>query len=391
MDKRPLIAEDIALGKALQWDIYDAKSNLLLRRGNIIASQRQLEIMIERGAFVDATEYARYTTSRHNSEVLLSTSSQEAKELRSSVRLLDQASRQLEQIFAEMPEQYGGISIPTTLRGVADKTIEAIAINPDIALAYILFNQKAKNYATRHSLASAIVAVLMGQAMQKPDDEIISTACAALSMNVSLWPLQEVLQSRESGPTEEEAEAIQQHPTQSVEMLKQAGVTDEAWLTYVRDHHENVDGSGYPKGKVGEDIPENAKLISLADRYTALLAPRTYRAAILPSEALRNMLMERGKGVDPIMAALFIRMLGIYPPGAFVKLDNGEIAVVTKRTKNATTPVVHSLLAPRGYALPYPHRRETDNQRYAIREPVRPDWANIPFTMQQIWGKEASE
>jgi HD-GYP domain-containing protein (c-di-GMP phosphodiesterase class II) len=388
MDKRPLLIEDLVVGKALLWDVYDANEILLLRRGQVIASQRQMESMLERGLFVDITEYARFS---RRPDTLTGTAPQEKKESRSALRLLNQANQQLEQILLDIPQQTGGTQVSESFRAVADKIKEAIEINPDVTLACILFSQKSRNYAARHCVASAIVSVMTAQSMQKPVEEINAIACAALSMNVSLWALQEVLQSRATGPTPEETIAIRQHPEESVRMLRQAGVTDEAWLSYVLGHHENVDGSGYPSGKSGDEIPANARLISLADRYTALLAPRAYRESILPSEVLRNILLERGKGVDATMAAHLIRLLGIYPPGAFVKLNNGETAIVSKRTKNSTTPIVHSLLTQRGFPLPFPHRHETENPHYTIREPVRVDWAHIPFTMQHIWGKEASE
>jgi len=391
MNKRLLVPQDLVLGKTLLWDVYDAHEVLLLRRGHVISSQQLLDKMSDRGLFVDATEYSRHAHAGHDSKMLMGNAIQEQKEVRSSLRLINQAYLQLERLLTDIPQQNGGALVSSTFREIANAIKEAIEINPDVALAYILFIQKPEGYAVRHSLACAILSVLIGQTLGKSEDEITKIACAALSMNVSLCSLQESLQSREAGPTAEEMNAIRQHPLESVEMLRRAGVTDEAWLDYIRSHHENIDGTGYPDGKSGDGIPENARLISLADRYTALLAPRTYRPAILPSEALRNMLLERGKSVDATMAAHFIRILGIYPPGAFVKLESGEVAVVTKRSKNSSTPVVHALLAPRGYPLPYPHKRETDNPRYAIREPLRPDWENIPFTMQHIWGKEASE
>jgi hypothetical protein len=90
------------------------------------------------------------------------------------------------------------------------------------------------------------------------------------------------------------------------------------------------------------------------------------------------------------MAAHFIRTLGIHPPGAMVRLDCGEIAVVSKRGQRGDTAGVHSLLTQSGYPLPYPYKRETSNERYAIREPLQVKNEDIPFNMQQIWGKAAS-
>jgi HD-GYP domain-containing protein (c-di-GMP phosphodiesterase class II) len=377
---------DIVLGEALLCDVYGEHDVLLLRRGHVISSEHLLEKMMDRGIFVDDADYALFPSAQKNDAA-----PQESKDTRSSLRLIQQANLQLDQLLAALAEGDRGTQVLSGLQEVAGQIMEAVEINPDVALASILFKQNADGYSARHSVATAIIVLLMAQAMQKTESEIHAIVGAAISMNASLYKLQEVLQSRESGPTPEEAEIIRQHPQASIAILKQLGVTDEAWLAYVHHHHENIDGTGYPMGISGADIPENAKLIATADRYTALIAPRSYRPSILSGEALRSMLMDRGKGIDETMAANFVRVLGIYPPGSFVKLASGEIAIVTKRTKNSRAPIVHALLAPRGSPLPFPHKRETEHERYAIREAVRPDWSIIPFNMQHIWGKEASD
>lgn len=384
--KRPLVPGDIVLGEALLCDVYGEHDVLLLRRGHVISNERLLDKMMERGVFVDDADYALFPSAQKKEE-----SPQEPNDTRSSLRLIQQANFQLDQLLVKLTEGDRDTKLLSDLKEIATQIREAVEINPDVALASILFNQKADGYSARHSVATAIIVLLMAQSMQKPESEIDAIVGAALTMNVSLYALQEVLQSRESGPTPQEAETIRRHPQASVEILKQLGLTDEAWLACVAHHHENIDGTGYPMGRSGADIPENAKLIATADRYTALIAPRSYRPSILSGEALRNMLMDRGKGTDEAMAANFVRVLGIYPPGSFVKLASGEIAIVTKRTKNSRAPIVHALLAPRGSPLPFPHKRETEHERYAIREAVRPDWSIIPFTMQHIWGKEASD
>jgi len=294
------------------------------------------------------------------------------------------------QLALELPSQAGQIELPMKVLAIIGLIQEAIKTSPDITLACILFGQKAEGYAIRHCVDCAIISFMLASSLGKPDSEVMTIACAALTMNISMLTLQGQLQDREAGPTDEETILIKQHPEMSAKILQQSGVNDAAWLSALLHHHENVDGTGYPYGKTGENIPDNAKLISLADRYTALLSPRAYRKATLPSEALGKLLIDRGKGVDATFAAHFIRILGIYPPGAFVKLRNGEIGVVSHRSINGSALVVHALIGPFGLPLPYPHKRETNNERYEIREPLHVNQADIPFSMKQIWGTEAS-
>jgi len=100
--------------------------------------------------------------------------------------------------------------------------------------------------------------------------------------------------------------------------------------------------------------------------------------------------MVGGKASDPMLAAYFVKEIGTYPPGSFVRLQNGEIGVVSHRGATPTTPVVHAILAPRGAPLSFPIKRETTRQLHEIREAVSPDTANFRFGLHQIWGSEAA-
>lgn len=384
MEKHPLAITDIVLGEGLRWDVYDAQDNLLMRKGYVVANQRQLDSLLERGLFAEAIEYA---ASQDAAKPLAGSND----ETRSAVRLINQAHAQMVQLAAELPSLTGQSNLAATVLAIIGQIEEAIEISPDIALACILFGQKAEGYAVRHCIDAAIIALILARSLGKPDAEVATIGCAALTMNVSMLPLQEALQNREAGPTPEESILIRRHPEMSAKILQQAGVADAEWLSILLHHHENIDGTGYPFGKTDESIPENAKLLSLVDRYTALISPRAYRKAIFPSEALGKLLIDRGKGVDTTLVAHFIRTLGIYPPGAFVKLQSGEIAVVSHRSKKQGAGIIaHALIGPFGAPLAFPHKRETGNERYEIRLPVHVSQTDIPFSMHQIWGAEAA-
>lgn len=383
--KRALTFDDIDLGEALKWDIYDAQDNLLLRQGYVIASTRQLESLVERGLFADAEAYALT-----HPDTTASGDNEDSQKTPSALRHIKAAQQALRDLLTDLEQNPETSRLPERVHGIAENIEHAVRINPDLTLACLLFRQTVHHYAVRHCVDAATIAIILAQGMGKPDNEVRTIACSALTMNLSMLALQEALQSSKDGPDPDQQSMIRQHPEISVKLLEKSGVKDAEWLSNVLHHHENIDGSGYPSGKAGDAIPDNAKLISLTDRYTAMLAPRAYRNAMLPNEALRGMLLDRGKGVDAAMAAHFIRTLGIYPPGTFVKLQCGETAIVSHRGKNSAAPVAHSLIGPFGAPMPYPHKRDTDNPRYAIREAVSLDQDNISFTMQQIWGTDGA-
>ena len=160
-------------------------------------------------------------------------------------------------------------------------------------------------------------------------------------------------------------------------------------------HHENDDGSGYPDGKTSEEISENAKLIGLADRYCAQVSARNYRRSILPDQALRHLFVERPHPVAPALAEQFMRQLGEFPPGSLVRLQNGEIGVVSRRGDQAGELHVHALRDASGLpipaiALPSAPLRSTGEPEFAIAQAVHEDEVAVRFSMKHIWGDLAS-
>jgi hypothetical protein len=110
---------------------------------------------------------------------------------------------------------------------------------------------------------------------------------------------------------------------------------------------------------------------------------------LLPNAALRDILIGGKTTVDLMLVTLFIRELGTYPIGTFVKLENGEIGVVTSKGPTTTTPYVHCLIGPRGAALSMPIKRDTQKPLHAIREVLHRDQVQIRFNMRQLWGEIA--
>jgi len=114
---------------------------------------------------------------------------------------------------------------------------------------------------------------------------------------------------QKSGPlTEEEFAAIQLHPMRGLEIVREIGFLDEA-LAGIVHHHERVDGLGYPMGLAGDDIPEFARVIAVADAFDAMTSNRSYRGARSISEAVADLRKWSGTQFDPVLVEAFIAAL----------------------------------------------------------------------------------
>lgn len=376
MEKHRIIMADLLIGEPLPWDVFDTTGHLLLVKGHVLCNERQLEALVERGLFIDAQAAGKKSPAPAH-----------VIEVPSALRAINLVNRRLEALLVNLPNESGA---EQKLLEVATFLTSAVRSEADIALASILLNQQCGIYPVRHGIDTAIVALLVACSMRKPADEVTLIVAAALTMNVAMLRLQEKLQQSDAPLSPEESRIIHEHPREGARMLRQAGIVQDDWLSWVLHHHENEDGSGYPEGKRGDDIPANAKLISLADRYCARISARKYRKALLPNAALRDILLIEKNNLDPALTAAFVHELGIYPTGSFVRLQNGEIGVVSGRGATTTTPKVHVLVGPRGVPLAQAYKRDTAKQLYAIRDVLSEDQAAVRFTMQQLWGPAAA-
>jgi HD-GYP domain-containing protein (c-di-GMP phosphodiesterase class II) len=378
MKRRRLTIFDLTLGAPLPWDVFDGERELLLRKGYVVENAHQLESLVQRGLYIDA----HHVVTRQPAD---GTSGE--KEVPSVVRMLDSANKNLERVLTKLGDEP---EVPTRVMEIAETISTAVEMNPDIAVAYVILNQATGSYPIHHGVYTAIIACRIARAMRKEAGEIRNIMAAALTMNVGMLPLHAHLHGKAAPLTEAERKFIHEHPERSAALLAQAGVENAEWLSYVLLHQEDEDGSGYPLGPITKPLPQNMKILALADRYCACIADRGYRKPLTPPTALREIFASGGSAVDPLLAAYFIKELGTYPPGTFVRLENREIAVVTGRGATPAQPLVHALIAAGGDPLSAPIRRDTAVAPFGILEPLQYGEAQLRFSMRQFWGDEAA-
>lgn len=305
----------------------------------------------------------------------------------SVLQQLNQSNQRLEKLLHDLRNAH---QAEEDIRAIARQVMQAVDSNPDVALASILLCQIGGSYAVRHCIETAIVTIIASRGMQLDQAHTMTLAAAALTMNVGMLRHNESFQHKSSTLSHEEMAIVRRHPEESVNLLKHVGIEDEEWISCVQLHHENDDGSGYPAGVASPEVTRSAKLLSLADRYCAQVSARNYRRSIVPDQALRNLQEDRQAPVDASLLQQFRHELGDYPPGTLVRLQNGELGVVSCRADAAGSQQIYSLRAGDGSVLTPPAPRNSNMPEYAISATLNEDEAGLRFSMKQIWGAAAS-
>lgn len=209
---------------------------------------------------------------------------------------------------------------------------------PDATLCALmhLSGTELEMYSATHAMLVYVVCSLAGrEVLNWPSDLDATLGKAALTMNIAMTRLQDQLAMEKRPLTAKQVERVEQHAQQAFNMLVAMGVDNQDWLLAVRHHHDRAPGPLETK-PVAMRL---ARLLQRADTFVARLSPRAGRSSMPPNAAMQACYFDEKQLVDQAGAAL-IKAVGVYSPGVYVRLANGEVAVVIRRSANTTAPRV---------------------------------------------------
>jgi len=164
------------------------------------------------------------------------------------------------------------------------------------------------HYTGAHSEEVSLIAQRIARELGLPEDEVERIGAAARVHDIGKIAIPDSILLKQDGLTDEEWKVIEQHPVLSAELLKGLEIYDGS-IEIIKHHHEHWDGSGYPDGLRGEQIPLGARIVAVADVYNALTTDRPYRPAYSKEEALEIIAGMRGKELDPRVVEAFLKVI----------------------------------------------------------------------------------
>lgn len=351
----------VRLGAPVPWNVRDEDEQLLLKKGQLVVTEHQLDALLARGAFVDAEELK---AARDQPEV--EPSEEDEVPSPSLFSLWDEATHTLKKMTADMQactDPTGSDNFAGQLDSFAKYLIRLVDNNPNIAIYRCLRQEQTHYfyYGYAHALHTAVLCLLLGRYLRWPGGQVMTLVKAAITMNLAIFELQGQLAGQDKPLSDSQRNLIHAHPLKSVELLQRIGVTQADWLDTIVQHHEQLDGSGYPAALT--QVSEMAVALRIADVFMAKISPRLRREPLSTQEAARQLFREDQGGR---LSTALIKVFGIYPPGEFVKLASGELGLVIERTDNVRSPVVAAITNSQGQPTPRTARRSTLDPAFAI-------------------------
>ena len=214
----------------------------------------------------------------------------------------------------------------------ADPVISSISRNPDACL-WLGRLKRHDKYSYQHAISVSIWAVALGRQLGLQKHDLRSLAIGGMLMDVGKILVDPELLQADRALTEEETREMHHHVAHGVHLVKKSGIHNQDILDMVGFHHERYDGSGYPRGLKGNQIPPFARIAAIADTYDAMTSERSYADALAPAEAIRALYKERDVMFQAELVEAFIQAVGIYPAGTLVELTSGEVGVVVAESR----------------------------------------------------------
>ena len=380
--------DHIRIGEPLPFSVWDENGLMVAGSGYTLKDAREYEVMLGKRdkLLVDAIEYERFQNAYkkrlnelvHGNRALGAIASTRLTDMGAFVAREQAASKVSDQLgdipsseanWLDLQDQAHAllqVSNPQSFRERLEKLQAHLGhfarLNPDGILLSLFFlsSRDLDRYSGTHAmLVSVMCGIAARDVLKWPAVQETVLCHAALTMNIGMSVQQDRMAHQKEPLNPKQRQLVREHPSHSAALLRQLGVTNRDLLEAVLDHHAKAPGPLAAR-TLGQRM---ARLIQRADIFAAAISPRASRAAASTGSAMKAAYFDENSQVDEAGAAL-VKAVGIYPPGSFVRLTSGEVAVVVRRGSNTSAPSVAVVL----------NRSGLPNAELSLRDTSRAEW-----------------
>jgi HD-GYP domain-containing protein (c-di-GMP phosphodiesterase class II) len=248
------------------------------------------------------------------------------------------ASQQFDQHSQQLKNLYGELTIGakldvSLLNQVSNDIVDSVLRNSN-AMAILSRLKDKDGYNWRHMINCTILMSVFAKYLGIKSEQIQQLALGAMLHDVGHTKLPQGLINKTENLNEFEFKSLKKHVVQSLGLVKgEAGISNLI-MDMILNHHERIDGSGYPRGLSGTKISKPARMMAIVDVYDAMTSERPHQNGEEPIHALRYLLANKHQ-FDAQLVQKFIKCLGVHPVGTIVRLTNDRLALVLEGNKQS--------------------------------------------------------
>jgi HD-GYP domain-containing protein (c-di-GMP phosphodiesterase class II) len=220
----------------------------------------------------------------------------------------------------------------TAVSEILDSMVESIGRTPD-ALLWLAKLKKTDDYAYNHALNVSITLMAFANFLALSKKQIKELGLAGLLQDIGKVKISADILLKEGKLTREEYEHAKKHVDESLKILETTPDIPNTTIFLVAQHHERIDGSGYPYQLKGNQIGLISQISGLIDTYCALTSHKSYAKAVVHQRALDEIHQLSGKQFSAELIDQLIQFMGMYPVSSLVELNTGEVAVVIQQNQ----------------------------------------------------------
>jgi HD-GYP domain-containing protein (c-di-GMP phosphodiesterase class II) len=246
-------------------------------------------------------------------------------------RLRDDAVKGLEGLFSTIAigaeDIHASSQIVRQLDMVVSELVDVL-LKDQRAIVNISDLKSYDDYTYHHSLSVAVLSIAIGKYLSFNRLELNRLGMSAIMHDIGKTSIPLAIINKSTKLNREEYSLMKTHSPEGYDYLQRTTIGDDEIRRSVLLHHEKIDGTGYPYGAKGQEIPVWSRIISVADVYDALTSDRPYRKPMPSAEALEYIMGGIDSSFDYDVVSAFVKKVELYPVGSFVELSTGETAVV---------------------------------------------------------------
>ncbi|MDR2803574.1 MAG: HD-GYP domain-containing protein [Treponema sp.] len=228
------------------------------------------------------------------------------------------------------------------LWNITDSLIDIVKKHRNCAINSIFYNDSSKNIAlAKNSVDSAIISAIIGKELNLDESRNQELIVAAILHDVGMLRLPRDIVTKQGKLSADDVQVIQSHPVHSSNIIKNELLYPNSIGHIALQHHERWDGNGYPRRLSGTYINSRSLIVAVADAFVAMVSNKPYRNSMSGYIAMKTILSENASHFSPDVLKVFLKIMGIYPLGSLVLLNDGSMArIVDINEKAPLRPVI---------------------------------------------------